>query len=211
MTNSTPERARTVAWFMRVRALFAGALVLGFGATLTLASWNDSEFGQGSFTASAFDTESSTDGSGTWASHASSPGATLAFAASAMEPSKSFYSWINVRTTAATTVGGTIELADAATTGTLPSVVEYRAVRTSTSSSTCDATAFTAGADYIAGGNSSYIASNTVPGTPVTETLQAASGNTLRFCFDIRVTASSPSSTQGTTGTVTWHFAATSD
>lgn len=196
---------------MRVRALLAGALVLGFGAVLTVASWNDSEFGQGTFTASTFDTESSSDGSGTWMSHASSPGATLAFGASAMEPSKSFYSWIDVRTTAATTVAGTIQLADAVTTGSLPSSVEYRAVRTTTSSSACDVTAFTTGADYIAGGSASYIPANSVPGTPVVEALLAASGNTLRFCFDIRVTASSPSSTQGATGTATWHFAATSN
>ncbi|SFH86076.1 hypothetical protein E3O11_09355 [Cryobacterium levicorallinum] len=38
----------------RIRAVLAGGLVLGLGAAVTLAAWNDSEFARGSFAASGF-------------------------------------------------------------------------------------------------------------------------------------------------------------
>ena len=40
--HSAARRPRT---FTKVRAVLAGALVLGVGATMTLASWTDTEFG----------------------------------------------------------------------------------------------------------------------------------------------------------------------
>ena len=43
---------------LRVRALLAGALVLGLGGSVTLASWTDTEYAAGSFGASSFQTES---------------------------------------------------------------------------------------------------------------------------------------------------------
>jgi predicted ribosomally synthesized peptide with SipW-like signal peptide len=197
---------------MRVRALLAGALVLGLGATMTLAFWTDPEFATGSFTATVFDTESSTTGipPSSWASHSTTPGAEMAFSATAMAPSVSHYAWINVRTTAATDVAGTIALASVSSTGTLPAQIEYRVVRTISSTDLCGASFFL-GADYLAGSNSSYIDASTVPGSPVTEILLAASGNELRFCFDIRVKSTAPSNTQDATGTITWQFVATSD
>ena len=126
MTDSTSGRARRIAWFMRVRALLAGALVLGVGATLTLAFWTDPEFATGTFSTTVFDTESSTTGipPNSWASHNSAPGATMDFSATGMAPSVSHYAWINVRTTAATDVAGTIALTSVSSTGTLPAQIE---------------------------------------------------------------------------------------
>jgi len=46
----------------KVRAVLAGGLVLGVGAAVTLAAWNDSEFATGTFTAGTFNLEGSTDG-----------------------------------------------------------------------------------------------------------------------------------------------------
>ena len=61
--RSTGERGRRARIW---RALLAGGLVLGVGATATLAAWNDSEVATGSFAASVFDTESQSAGSPTY-------------------------------------------------------------------------------------------------------------------------------------------------
>jgi predicted ribosomally synthesized peptide with SipW-like signal peptide len=193
----------------RIRAVLAGGLVLGIGAAVTLASWVDTEYGTGSFTASTFNTES-TGATVNWVSNTASPGATLVFAATAMSPSASHYASLNVRTTAATTVAGTAELTSATTTGTLAAVLEYRAVRAPSSGTTCNAAAFAGSPTWIAGGSSSWIASNTVPGSPVSSAIAAAGGE-IRYCFDVRILSTAASSYQGASGTITWLFTTTSN
>lgn len=47
----------------KVKAVLAGGLVLGVGAAITLAAWNDSEFATGTFTAGTFNLEGSTTSS----------------------------------------------------------------------------------------------------------------------------------------------------
>jgi predicted ribosomally synthesized peptide with SipW-like signal peptide len=205
-THRAPAQRRG---FARTRALLAGAVVLGVGASITLASWTDNEYGSGSFSASTFTTESSTV-AGVWASNTSAPGAALAFNASGMSPSVSYYAWINVRTTAASNVGGTIRLSSSTTSGGLVPVLEYRAVRTSATATTCDATAFTGSPIYIAGGAASYLAVTAVPGSPVNSAITSPSGE-LRFCFETRVQSGAANSYQGTTATVTWLLSATSN
>lgn len=195
--------------FTRVRAVLAGALVLGVGATMTLASWTDYENATGSFAASTFNTESSTV-AGVWASNTSTPGAALAFNATAMSPSVLHYAWVNIRTTTASTVGGTITLASSTTGGGLVPVLEYRAVRTASTTTTCDSTAFAGTPTYIAGSASTYLAVTTVPGSPVGSAITAPSGQ-LRYCFEVRVEAGAANTYQGETGTVTWLFSAISD
>ena len=41
----------------RVKAVLAGGMVLGIGAAITLAAWNDSEFATGTFSAGHFGIE----------------------------------------------------------------------------------------------------------------------------------------------------------
>lgn len=63
----------------KVLAVLAGGLVLGVGAAVTLAAWNDSEFGAADFGAGTFVFQGSTDGT-TFEDHASEEGAAqLAF------------------------------------------------------------------------------------------------------------------------------------
>jgi predicted ribosomally synthesized peptide with SipW-like signal peptide len=202
--NLAGRRAR-----FRVRALLAGALVLGVGATTTLASWTDSESATGSFTTSVFDTESSTT-AGVWVDNLGVPGATLAFDATAMSPAVSFYAWLNVRTTAASTVGGTVTLTGATAAGTLAPVLEYRTVRTPASGTTCDAAAFSGTPTWIAGAASAYLAATAVPDTAIASAITSPSGE-LRYCFDVRVQSGADSSYQGTAATVTWSLTANSD
>lgn len=204
-THRAPPRRGT---FTRLRAVLAGALVLGIGTTMTLAAWTDQEFATGSFQTSIFNTESSTVAD-VWASNTTAPGATLAFSATSMSPTVSFYAWINIRTTSASTVGGTITLADSATTGDLVPVLEYRAVRTAATTTTCDSTAFSGSPTYIAGGSSTYLAVTGVPASAVESSITSPSGE-LRFCFEVRVQSGAANTYQGKTGSVTWQFAAVS-
>ncbi len=196
---------------LKLRAVLAGGLVLGVGAAVTLASWVDREYGSATFTASTFDTESTSAATSTgWASNSAAPGASLTFAATAMSPGALQYATLNVRTTAGTTVPGTIVLSSATTTGTLPTVLEYRLVRTATTSTACNAAAFSS-STYIAGAATpTYLAPTTVPGSPVSSTLAAAGGE-IRYCFEVRRQPTAATSYQGATGTITWQFAATSD
>lgn len=62
----------------KARALLAGGLVLGLGAAITLAAWNDSEFATGTFSSGHFDMLGSVDGI-TFADHPSGAPGALAF------------------------------------------------------------------------------------------------------------------------------------
>jgi predicted ribosomally synthesized peptide with SipW-like signal peptide len=220
--------------FTRVRAVLAGALVLGVGATMTLATWTDSENATSSlFTASAFDLQSSASTATTqplptleWASHPTAPGITITFTGAQMSPSVSKYSTLNFRTTPLSTVAGTLTLYSNSRvqgTGTNPiagnfadlsAQLEYRIIRAATNTAVCNAGAFSdPGAAYIAGTQAgAYVPAATVP-TPALnpQTVAAAGATPLRYCFDVRLTAATPTTYQAATGGLTWEFRATSD
>jgi predicted ribosomally synthesized peptide with SipW-like signal peptide len=61
-TTAASARDARRARNRRLKAILAGGLVLGVGAAVTLAAWNDSEFAQGTFTAGQFNLEGSVDG-----------------------------------------------------------------------------------------------------------------------------------------------------
>jgi predicted ribosomally synthesized peptide with SipW-like signal peptide len=192
---------------LRLRAALAGGLVLGVGAAVTLASWTDSESSKGSFTASTFATQSSADGT-TFAANPSAPGATLTFSAAGMAPGVDNYAFLDVRTTASTTVGGTLALTSATATGLLAPGLGYRIVRIPVST-TCASTVFTGSPTFMAGDATTYLAVTTVPASPVASAIAAAGGST-RMCVDLRILTTAPSSLQGTGGVVTWQFTAVS-
>lgn len=196
-------RARLPA---RWRALLAGGLVLGVGATATLAAWNDAENATGTFGSSVFDTVSKNSTDATYASHDQTP-ATLTFAATGMSPGALFTAGLDVRTTGAadsptlaSTVGGTAALTSAVPAGDsqLTGQLEYR-VAVTTTATTCAAATY-AGA---------YVAATTVP-AGMQGALSANAANTVRFCFQIRLKTDAPNTTQGRTGTVTWAITSTS-
>ncbi|WOQ16797.1 SipW-dependent-type signal peptide-containing protein [Raineyella sp. W15-4] len=207
MSHELTARSRRAGVWRRLRAVLAGGLVFGVGAAVTLAAWNDSEYAAGQFTASVFATESN-PGSG-WVSTIQESPATLAFSATAMSPGVSHYASLDVRTTAASTVGGTVALNSASKADTLADVLEYRAVLIG-STTTCNLAAFSGSPTWVAGGASTYVAGGTMPGSPPNTALSAHAANTLRYCFDVRVTTGAGNSYQGTTGTLTWGFLATS-
>jgi len=155
-----------------------------------------------------FDTESN-PGSG-WASNTAAPGATLAFAGSGMSPDTHRFAHLDIRTTATTNVAGTVALNSSAKSGTLADALEFRAVLIAPATS-CDAAAFSGSPTWVAGGAASYLAGGTMPGSTPSTPIAAAASQTLRYCFDVRLPAGAPNSLQGTTGTLTWGFAATSN
>jgi predicted ribosomally synthesized peptide with SipW-like signal peptide len=190
----------------RWRALLAGGLVLGVGATATLAAWNDSEQATGTFGSSVFTTVSKNSTGATFASHEQAP-ATLTFAAGGMSPSTLFTAGLDVRTTGpadapipASTVGGAVSLTSSTPAGDplLTDQLEYRAVVTTTATA-CSAAAY----------SGAYTAASTVPAA-LQESLSSNGANTVRFCFQVRLKPDAPNTTQGTAGAVTWAFTSTS-
>lgn len=192
--------------------VLAAGLVFGAGAFATLAAWTDTENATGSFGASVFDTQSASAGSPTYTSQTAAPGASLSFNAAAMSPGTSFYAWLNVRTTPASNVGGTVALTSIANNaGGLVGALQYRAVRTASVNPTspCDATAFAGTPVFIAGGAATYLQVTAAVPTPVASPITAA-GGAIGYCFEVRVAPGSANTYQGTTATVTWTFTSTS-
>lgn len=196
--------------------ILAAGLVLGIGTTATLAAWNDTEVGTGSFGASVFGTESQSAGSPAYASNTTAPGASLTFNATAMSPGVSFYAYLNVRTTPASTVGGNVALTSASVTpttaGTIGPALEYRAVRLAgvAPGTPCSSTAFTGTPTFIAGNATTWLPVSQAPASPIANPIGAA-GAALGFCFEVRIMNGAANSVQGTTATVTWTMTGTSN
>lgn len=212
MTTRRDQRDAKRLRSRRIRAILAGGLVFGVGATATLAAWNDSEFGTTTFTAGRFNIEGSTDGT-TWAQHPTSPGASMTFrlgaaVAGALTPGDTVYALFSVRTPSTPTapsMGGTVQLNAASTNNTgLGAYLTYR-VKT-ISGTTCDATAFNGGSD-ITGLTGTNVSLNTSAGAPQN---LAAGGAQINYCFAVTLPSGTSTTAQGATLNAVWEFAATS-
>jgi predicted ribosomally synthesized peptide with SipW-like signal peptide len=182
----------------------AGGLVLGVGAAITLAAWNDSEFAQGSFGTGAFNMVGSTDGT-TYTDHATvGAPATLAFTLNPtlLAPGDVVYAPFAVRLDAATTNAAVVTISNAASSGTVTDLT-YTLIQPSAFGCAADTT----GTALVPAST----AVNTVPnsttfnlakGTPPT-----TAGAPVFLCF--KVTAGALIA-PAQTGTVTWQFAAAS-
>lgn len=190
----------------KIRAVLAAGMVLGVGATVTLAAWNDSEFAGSSFSAGSFNMEGSTDGTA-YSDHAGAgSAASLSFTLnpSNLSPNQTVYAPFAVRLAAGTTTGASVALQAVTNTGTVTNLT-YTLVRTT--SITCDAAAVSGGTPMVPAGT----ALSSV-GTPAAFTLaKGASATTAGapqfLCF--AVTAGT-GLVQGQSGTATWQFQATS-
>lgn len=211
------RRARRRQRRRRLLAVLAAGSVLGVGSLSTIAAWTDTEVATGGFTASVFDTQSAPGGSTAWASHPAGNPLTLTFTTpSGLSPTVSSFSAMKVRTSPTTNVAGSVVLTSAGGTGALTTGLEYRMVRMTSSTATCDATAFTTGTPvFVAGSAGGYVALTTsavapsVPAAPVSNPI-AAAGAEIGFCVDVRIVTGAANAFQGTSSTVTWTFTATS-
>lgn len=174
----------------KLYAVLAGGLVLGVGAAVTLAAWNDSEFATGTFTAGSFDLQGSTDGSSGWASHETDPGATLDFTVDAdnLAPDDSVYALYSIRLVG-TTDG---DLTNVAPTTAGANAANLTAETHLITGTTCDATTFAAGSAILP---TTITAGTAATATPVNYCLQVTAGADL---------------VQGAEGTVTWQWTAAS-
>ncbi|WP_181036377.1 SipW-dependent-type signal peptide-containing protein [Arthrobacter sp. B1805] len=204
----------------RIRAVLAGALVLGVGGSLTLASWTDTEYASGSFAASSFSIESTTSSpysaDGPWTINETAPGATLSFNATGMYPGSTAYAPIALRTRTGS-LAGTASLGPAAVTnppGTaaplLGDALVYRVVR----SETCSAAVFASGAVFVVGsatagrplttGQNAGVVNSLAPATPT------APGASTRFCFEVSLPPGAANALQGKSASAIWQFSAVS-
>lgn len=177
------ENRRHRRWWFRARALLAGGLVLGIGAAVTVAAWNDSEYVDTTITAGTFQIEgSTTSATAGYADHAvSTTSTTLSFSSpvTAITPGTTTYASFWVRTKA-TSVAGTVAL-QTPTFGATP-----------------------LGTTIVATGTT-LNATLTAP-SPV---ISAAGGGVHQYCFAITLPTTADNTVQGLNAIPTWQFLAT--
>ncbi|MGN8026426.1 SipW-dependent-type signal peptide-containing protein [Microbacterium sp. 22242] len=195
----------------KILAVLAGGLVLGVGAAITLAAWNDSEFATGTFTAGSFNLQGSTDGT-TYGEHTTAPGAALTFSANFgnLTPGDSVYAsyWLQLDKTTTSPATITPALDASSGTGTNAAAISYK-VYTVPSATACDANVSTAGTLILSGANLSTATGATTfalaKGTPPT-----TAGAAQKLCF-VATAGSQAVLQQGGAGTAVWKFTATSN
>jgi len=195
----------------KILAVLAGGLVLGVGAAVTLAAWNDSEFAAGTFTAGTFNLEGSTTAAGSgYDDHDPADGdtvATLTFqlpeTASAMAPDDVVYAPFWVRLDSTTTNDADL-LPAGVTAGTGGN--EANLSYTITAIAPTDTCGESASGPVVASG-STLSALTGATSVPLTKGATAGTaGTAVQLCF--AVTAGDIE--QGDSATATWEFTATS-
>ena len=221
MSSHSQSRSRITRG--KVFALLSGGLIIGLGATATLASWNDSEWVFGGVdsttsgvTLSSFEVQQNR-GSG-WGDFETSPGGALTIVAPAtgLTPGDAAYTQVSLRTTSASVAGDlTLQAATTAPTPTYAATdtdawaaVRLRVVVTTGTPAACDATAFTAGATYVVGTFASGATISTAGS--LTRSLTAASGNQQNYCFQVLLPTGSADTLQGKGISPVWEFRAVS-
>ncbi|MFD6053649.1 SipW-dependent-type signal peptide-containing protein [Agromyces sp. NPDC060279] len=189
----------------RLLAILASGLVLGVGATATLAAWNDAEVGTGGFSASVFVSEAKDTASSSYAQTSDAAPATLTFAVAGLSPSATATAGLDVRTTAATTVDGQAVLTAIAAggAGTLTAQLDYKvAVLAGTGTACSDSTIYT---------DATFTDTTAAVPAGKSAAITKAAGNVVRFCFQVRMKPTAPSTIQGQSGTLKWTVTATSN
>ncbi|MFG1881584.1 SipW-dependent-type signal peptide-containing protein [Micromonospora sp. NPDC049102] len=191
----------------KLKAIMAGGIALGLGATITLAAWNDSEYATGTFTAGTFSMEGSTNGT-TYAEHPTAgTAAALTFSTGfdSMSPGSVVAAPFAVRLTAATTYNATVTVASATPAppafvgltygiATVPAFANCSATPTSPTWIVAQGTAL----NSVTGAVSFNLTQGTPPTTP---------GAPAFLCF---VVTAGGTLVQGTSVTQTWQLLATS-
>jgi predicted ribosomally synthesized peptide with SipW-like signal peptide len=200
------DRNRTRRRSRMIRAILAGGLVLGVGAAVTLAAWNDSEFASGTFSAGTFDLEGSLDNSTFGEHNTSGSAAVLVFTTPAnLSPTDVVAAPFAVRLAAGTTNDATVSVITPTVTGTTTGLsyeIDRIAAATPCTSSTVDST----GTPLVAAGTPVNSATGALTFGLTKGATSAVPGASQLLC--IKVTAGAIS--QGQTGTVTWQFTAAS-
>lgn len=192
----------------KAQAVLAGGIVLGIGAVVTLAAWNDSEFAEGLFGAGTFNLEGATNGGGYTDHPTEEAAATLSFSANNMIPGQTTYASLSVRLDADTTVDGTIESSDGiAVVDSEGDNVEHLSYTVYADPESCDAGGASTGETVASGADLSEGV-----GSESTIDLSAGSGDdageAVMLCF--AVTADADDLEQSGSTNAIWQITATS-
>ncbi|MDL9978993.1 SipW-dependent-type signal peptide-containing protein [Microbacterium candidum] len=208
------RRRRRLRW-MRARALLAGGLVLGVGASITFAAWTDSEYATTTVASGRFGIVGAVNGGSTFTDHATTPGATLTFspALTAVYPgSGAGFTTVQIRTAAVAAGGfdsvpGVVRMqTSTAATGNLASALVY-AVRVVPSGSSCNEALFANATAPVIVPNATPLTTSVPTAPDMPQTLQAAGGSTVTFCVRIELPTTAPDTSQNGTASVVWLFA----
>jgi predicted ribosomally synthesized peptide with SipW-like signal peptide len=181
----------------KTMAILAGGLVLGVGAAITLAAWNDSEFATGTFGSGEFGLEGSTDGAA-FSSSPAAPGKSLTFAldATTLTPGDTVYAPFAVQLTATSTNAAEVAI-EAASASPIASDLTYTLIDTGESFA-CDSSTT---------GTSLVTDAETNGSGPADIFALAAVSTPVNLCFAV---TAGPGLDPSLTGTVTWEFIGTS-
>lgn len=196
----------------RLRILLALGLVVGCGATITLASWNTNFNAIGSFTSSTFGVQQSVNGA---AYVPMTTGAGSSFTlGGAFSPGVTQYFPVSLQTTQ-NSISGTATLGAATLGGanptTLGAALTYSVV-TQAAGVTCNASAFTTNANYVVGSFTTPASLTTGAANSVVlaAATSSAAGAATNFCFQMGLPSTASNSLQGQSATATWQFTAVS-
>lgn len=194
----------TRSFGVKARAILAGSLVLGVGAAVTLASWNDSEFAAGAFTGGKFNLQSSVNGT-SWTDNTSSSPAALTFKVGpgTLSPNTTVYAPFAVKLATGSTNVADLTIKSTSTAPVAPGVdasshLSYKILKTAAWG--CDSS--TTGT-AVAPANTAVTASTIANAFALNDT-----ATTAYLC--IAVTADSTLA-QSSSSTVTWEFAGVSN
>ncbi|MBE1514707.1 putative ribosomally synthesized peptide with SipW-like signal peptide [Nesterenkonia halotolerans] len=186
--------------------------MLGIGAAVTLAAWNDSEFAEGIFTAGNFNLVGSTeDDPSSFTDHNVNEAdevAALTFDAGNIVPGETVYAPFHVRLDEDTTVDGSIEAAEGvelAAEGENTEFLAYSLHRTSD----CSSGGVSESTPIAESGS---LAPGPVPlaeAIPLESNGDDVAGETISFCFV--VSADDSDLVESASATATWEFLAVSD
>lgn len=203
-------------WWVRLRAALATGLVLGTGATSTLAAWTDQSVVTGEFSSSTFVVEANpstpyTD-DGPWAPHADEA-AVLQLDAQELTPGSTKYASLALRTTAGS-IEGTAELdgADVADSPDLDlaDALRYRVVV----AEGCEEGAFEAGAEFVIGGpDAGEPLTSGQESEPIelTSDEQDTPGQPVHLCVELSLPEGADNDLQGKQASAQWRITAISE
>jgi predicted ribosomally synthesized peptide with SipW-like signal peptide len=220
-------------------AVLAAGLVLGVGATVTLAVWNDSEWvvggtagvggdpGTPGVGTSAFEVQQNTSSpfvAGDWIDEESNPGGSLIFTPGALSltPGDSVYAPVALSTADGSVAAPSVRLSGAVNATNIPTVdpdallagaLQLRVVVATgardAAPAACTDAAFGAAATYVVGSATTSAALNTAGAT--VNALTADSGNQLNYYFEISLPDDAADTLQGRTVAPAWQFVSASE
>ncbi|WP_298040594.1 SipW-dependent-type signal peptide-containing protein [uncultured Microbacterium sp.] len=204
-TDRLEQRRLTIR---RVRALLVGGLVLGVGATATLASWTDPEYASTQITAGTFSIESRTSTGDGFAEHNSSgTAATLPLNLTGIYPGSSAAAWIQIRT-APGSVKGTVNLIDAVAPASAANSIALRDALTVRVVATSATTTAAPDCTTSMGGGTAVTGIDNVPALSPSA-LAANGADVVNYCFIVTLPADTPNAAQGGSVTPVWEFSGT--